>query len=94
MKLRTLLNSVRTRITLWHLSVLVLTLLVYTAGSMAFLWHQLTIELKESLRDDVEVVETFLKPADGRVAWTGHEEKQEREQGRWVEIRSLGGELI
>ena len=94
MKLRTLLNSVRTRITLWHLSVLVLTLLVYMGCSMGFLWHQLNTELKENLRDDVEVVETFLQHAEDRVVWTGHEEHQGREQGRWVEIRSVAGDLI
>jgi len=93
MKLRTVLNSVRTRITLWHLSVLVLTLLIYMGCSMAFLWHQLKVELKKSLREDVEVVETFLRPSGGRVVWTGHEEHQGRE-GRWVEIRSQAGELI
>ena len=93
MKLRTVLNSVRTRITLWHLSVLVLTLLIYMGCSMGFLWHQLNMELRESLRDDVEVMETFLQPSEGRVVWTGHEEHQGREQ-RWVEIRSQAGDLI
>ena len=94
MKLRTVLNSIRTRITVWHLSVLMFTLLIFMGCSMVFLWHQLNIELKKTLLDDMEVVETSLQPSKGHIVWTGHNEHQGREQGRWIEVRSQDGKLI
>lgn len=87
-------KSVRARITLWHLAVLVLTLLVYVLLAQMFLWNQLTKELKASLRDDVEVVERFLEPtAAGEIVWRSHEEGEETPE-RWVEVRHADGRPI
>lgn len=93
MKLSRSFWSIRNRITLWHLGVLVLTLLVYLLFSQMFLWKQLTIELKDRLQDDVEVAEGFLKlSGDGSIAWSGHQEGQGQE--RWIEVRGRDGRLV
>ncbi len=96
MKLNHVFNSIRARITLWHLGVLVATLLVYMLLNQGFLWHQLTIELKDSLRDDVEVVESFLRAAeDGGIVWSGHDDTLVNDgQERWIEVRGLAGGLV
>jgi heavy metal sensor kinase len=86
MRLRPVVQSIRARITLWHLGVLVLILLIYMLFSQMFLWRQLTIELKTRLQDDVEVAESFLKrSSDGRLVWSGH--LVDRLQERWIEVR-------
>lgn len=87
-------RSIRTRITLWHLGVLVLILVLYMLLSQMFLWKQLTIELKASLQDDAEIAENFLKRnQDGRIVWGGHlDEHQDRE--RLFEIRDRQGDLL
>lgn len=94
MKLSHFVKSIRARITLWHLVVLVLTLILFMFFSQMFLWHQLTIELKGSLRDDVEVVESSLQAGTGgKIAWAGHREDL-RGQERWIEVSRLDGETI
>ncbi len=62
-------RSIRTRITLWHLVVLVLTLVAYVLSTQISLWHQLAAELKADLEDEVEEIATlFLQPGpDGNL---------------------------
>ena len=64
MTLRHITQSIRTRITLWHLGVLVFTLGAYILSTQMFLWRQLTVELKTNLQEEAEeVVKLFLKLA-------------------------------
>jgi heavy metal sensor kinase len=95
MTLRKISRSIRTRITLWHLGVLVLTLLAYVLSTQMFLWHQLTVELKTSLEEEAdEVVELFLKRApDGHFVWQGHLDKDDRQE-YWIAISHVDGVLI
>lgn len=94
MTLRTLSQSIRTRITLWHLAILVLTLGAYVLSIQMFLWHQLTIELKTNLQEEAEVVvKLFLKLApDGHFVWRGHQE--DTKQKYWIAASHLDGVLI
>lgn len=91
-----LFKSIRARITLWHLLVLTVTLLVYILLSLAFLWRQLTVELKTSLRNDIEVVENVLqRDPDGNIVWGGHSDGQEKGEWRlWVEVRDQSGGVV
>lgn len=94
MTLRRITQSIRTRITLWHLGVLVLTLGAYILSTQMFLWHQLTVELKTNLQEEAEeVVNLFLKLApDGHFVWRGHQESTK--QSYWVAASHLDGVLI
>jgi heavy metal sensor kinase len=71
MNLRLRTRSIRTRITLWHLVVLILTIGAYVLSTQISLWHQLTAELKADLKEEVEEIATlFLQPdPDGNLVW-------------------------
>jgi len=94
MTLRHITQSIRTRITLWHLGVLVLTLGAYILSTQMFLWRQLTVELKTNLQEEAEeVVKIFLKLApDGHFVWRGH--KESTKQNYWIAASHLDGVLI
>jgi len=94
MTLRHITQSIRTRITLWHLGVLVFTLGAYILSTQMFLWRQLTVELKTNLQDEAEeVVKLFLKLApDGHFVWRGH--KENTKQNYWIAASHLDGVLI
>lgn len=96
MNLRRVFKSIRARITFWHLGVLTLTILVFMIFSQVFLWKQLHIELKASLRDDVEMVERFLEAGSGgEIVWSGHEMLDQNDgQKRWIEVVRPDGRLI
>jgi len=81
MNLRLHARSIRTRITLWHLGVLVLTLGVYVISTQIFLWHQLTNELKTDLQEEAdEIADLFLKPGpNGDLVWQEHQNYTEKE---------------
>ena len=94
MTLRRITHSIRTRITLWHLGILVLTLGAYILSTQMFLWHQLTVELKTNLQEEAEeVAKIFLKLApDGHFVWRGHQANTK--QNYWFAISHLDGVLI
>jgi len=94
MSLRHITHSIRTRITLWHLGVLIATLAVYILTVQIFLWHQLTSELQTNLQEEAEeVARLFLKrSADGHFVWRGHQESTK--QIYWIGVSHLDGVLI
>lgn len=94
MTLRRITHSIRTRITLWHLGVLVITLGAYILSTQMFLRHQLTVELKTNLQEKAEeVAMLFLKLApDGHFVWRGHQE--DTKQDYWIAVSHLDGVLI
>jgi len=94
MTLRHITQSIRTRITLWHLGVLVLTLGAYILSTQMFLWRQLTVELKTNLQEEAEeIANLFLKLAsDGHFVWRGHQERTK--QNYWIAASHLDGVLI
>lgn len=96
MSLRPFPKSVRARITLWHLGVLILTTLFFMLFSHLFLWNQLRNELDSSLQDDFEIAEDMLVPGDGgKIVWRGHEDFSDADgQRRWIEARLLDGRVI
>jgi len=71
MSLRLRAHSIRSRITLWHLGVLVFTIGAYVLSTQLSLWHMLTAELKADLKEEVEEIATlFLQPGpDGNLVW-------------------------
>lgn len=89
-------KSIRARITLWHLGVLILTILLFMLFLQAFLWRQLHVELRSSLHDDVEMVERFLEPdGDGNIVWRSHDGFGEDQiEGRWIEVLYPDGREI
>ncbi len=76
MNLRLHAQSIRSRITLWHLGVLVLTIGVYVFSTQISLWHMLTAELKADLEEEIEeIVTLFLQPGpDGNLVWQENQE--------------------
>lgn len=74
-------RSIRTRITLWHLGVLTLTLTVFVITTQMFLKRQLTTELKTSLEEEVDEIATlFLKPDEsGNLVWRENHDDIENE---------------
>ncbi len=74
-------RSIRTRITLWHLGVLVFTLGAYVFSTQVSLWHQLNAELKANLKEEVEEIATlFLQPSpDGNLVWKKNQDIIENE---------------
>jgi heavy metal sensor kinase len=74
-------RSIRTRITLWHLVVLVITLGAYVFSTQISLWHQLNAELKADLKEEVEEIATlFLQPGqDGNLVWKENQDITENE---------------
>lgn len=94
MSLRHITHSIRTRITLWNLGVLIVTLAVYILTVQIFLWHQLTSELQTNLQEEAEeVAKLFLKrSADGHFVWRGHQESTK--QVYWIGVSHLDGVLI
>jgi len=87
-------TSIRTRITLWHIVILMVILALYTFSVQLFLRYQLTSELKASLIDEAEeVVSLFLqRGADGHFVWRGHQENAE--YAYWVTVSHVDGLLV
>lgn len=90
-------RHVRTRLTIWYVSVLAGTLALYVAGSSIFLFLNLRGELDHSLDQDIETVESLLTfGPDGRLILspTHSEQGEEPDQGRLMEILSPEGGLL
>lgn len=87
-------KSIRTRITLWNIAILILTLLAFILATQLFLWRQLSRELETNLREEAsEVARLFLKRApDGHFVWKGHQ--PDTKQVYWVAVTQLDGMLI
>jgi len=81
--LRPRLPSVRIRLTLWYLAMLLAALVLYAVGVYVVVWRSLLAEVDQRLHDDVENVEQLVtRTADGAMAWrpivpSGHEEAHE-----------------
>ncbi len=86
--------SIRTRITLWHLAVLMVTLAIYIFFIQSFLRYQLASELKINLIEEAEeVVTLFLKRGtDSHFVWRGHQESVQ--QSYWIAASHIDGILI
>jgi heavy metal sensor kinase len=90
-------QHVRTRLTVWYVSVLAGILALYVAASSIFLFVNLRRELDYSLAEDIETVEGLLKFApDGRLilSATHTEPGEESDQGRLMEILTPEGSVL
>ncbi len=92
-------RHVRTRLTLWYLAVLAGALILYGAGTSAFLFFNLRLELDRHTIQDLETIEGLLSfGPDGvlRLASDSRDEEQEHEaeQERFMEVRDLSGALL
>lgn len=98
MKMRFRVKHIRTRVTLWYLSVLGVTLLFYSLGISALLLWQLQRQLGTHAIEDIETVEglLFFRP-DGKVQlredYHNHPESR-RVQERLLEVLSVNGEIL
>jgi heavy metal sensor kinase len=90
------LKSIRARIALWHLCTLAATLLLYMMINLAFLWQEELSELKESLVDDLQLVENYFALTDDKqLVWRGDEgDLVQGGDQRWIELRNLHQGLI
>src|SRR5262249_55322026 len=90
-------QHVRTRLTIWYVSVLAGILALYVAGSSIFLFLNLRRELDHSLVEDIETTEGLLRFASGgALILSGNhtEPGEEPDQGRLMEILSPEGGLL
>ena len=91
-------QSIRFRLTIWYAGTLLVLLLLYGGGLLAFVSQSLSHDLDYRLRSDFEVVETMLeRTPDGRVRWLGPQHPHEAEdlgQQIWAEAWSTEGELL
>ncbi len=88
-------KSIRARLTIWHLAVLILNILLFMGMSQVFLWNQLQTELNNSLTDDVEMVESLLSSGPAGIVWSGHKELENTGgKQRWIEVLGSDGSPI
>jgi heavy metal sensor kinase len=90
-------QHVRTRLTVWYVSVLGGILALYVAASSIFLFLNLRRELDHSLVEDIETVEGLLSfgPAGNLILSAAHTDPgEEPDQGRLLEIVTREGSLL
>src|SRR5439155_4606160 len=92
-------RHVRTRLTLWYVAVLGGVLVLYVAGTSAFLLQRLRHQLDTNLADQVEQLEPQLSFAsDGslRIAPIVRDEPADTEHAprQYIDIRSLDGSVL
>lgn len=90
-------RSVRVRLTLWHLTALVIVLLLYAGGVFAFVRHSLVADLDRQLQEDFNRAEdSFHQNPDGTLSWlvADHDPDAtdpEATQGPWACVWALDG---
>ena len=88
------LQSIRTRLTVWHVLVFGGILVLFAAGTSAFLIVTLNRQLDDSLKEDVEIVEQVLvQSSEGSFPLDTHPNPVSRLE-RFMEIWSPGGQLL
>src|SRR5690348_17304709 len=91
-------QNVRTRLTVWYVSILAAALLIYGGVSSAVLLLQLRSELDHLAIEDLETVEGFLTfNSDGRVFLRNdyHDHPYPTtEQQRYMEVWAVDGTLL
>jgi hypothetical protein len=89
-------RHVRSRMALWYVLVLGVLLLVYAAGTSAYLFHSLREQLDDNLLEDAETVEGLLRvTVDGGVELEStHAEEHEPSPLRFVEVWSPESTLL
>ncbi len=90
-------QDLRVRLTIWYAGALLVLLLIYGGGVLAFVWRSLSAELDQRLREDYEVAELMLeRSARGEVSWRvdSHHEGEELEDQVSAEAWSPDGELL
>lgn len=91
-------RRVRTRMTLWYVSVLAGVLILYACGTSLFLYFNLRSELDRNLIRDFEMVQSLLEMApDGTIGLKEHYHEEEEFDGgveRLLEVWSLEGRLL
>ena len=91
-------RDVRTRLTLWYVSVLAAVLLIYGAGTSALVLHQLRSELDRLASDDLESVEGLLSfNQSGSLVFREdyHDHPYPAEvQDRFLEVRAENGSVL
>src|ERR1051326_8775275 len=85
-------RSVRVRLTLWHIAVILLVLAVYAGGVYSFVRNNSSRLLDERLHDDFDWASDMLaQRPDGTIA--PYDETGEGDSP-WLQVYSLKGELL
>src|SRR5438270_13617879 len=85
-------RSVRVRLTLWHIAVILLVLAVYAGGVYSFIRNNSSRLLDERLHDDFDWASDMLaQRPDGTIA--AYEETGEGDSP-WLQVWSLDGHLL
>lgn len=89
-------RNVRSRLTLWYVSVLGVLLVAYAAGSLFFLFLSMREQFDHNLREDVETVESLLvNEPNGSVALRSrHDDDEDSRLQRFVEVWSLDNAVL
>ncbi len=88
--------SIRMRLTGWYAVVLAVMLIVYATASFLAVRHEFIEQLDDQLHDDFESAEdSFVRTADGRVAWTADRHHDpDSDEARVYEAWSTSGEQV
>ena len=89
-------SSIRTRLTLWYVSLLAVVLLLFSAGSSMFFFVHLREQMDDRLAQDIESLETHLqKGADGHVGLVAIGGEENDAAPDWLlEVWSSNGALL
>src|SRR5438045_2319235 len=89
--------SIRTRLTLWYVSLLAIVLLLFSAATAIFFFVHLREQLDTRLSQEIESLETHLqKGSDSHVTLSaiGGDENDASALDWLVEVWSVNGELL
>lgn len=87
--------GVRTRLTLWHVAVMVVVLAVYAAGVFTFVSRSVSHALDVQLRSDYTwAAEMWETRPDGTLTWFEADDVAQDEDKPWLQVWSQEGELL
>ncbi len=89
--------SIRLRLTVWFVAILVLILVFYSGLTGVLLWRNLARALNHHLEEDFHFAAQFLERDDTGVSWRGGAVRDVGYEGgvrRWVEVWDPAGRLV
>ena len=88
-------HSVRRRLTLWYVAVMIVVLGVYAAVVYSFVTQNVSESLDQQLRRDFQwAAATVYQTREGIFTWTDPQEIVAEEDLPWVQVWSEAGELL
>src|SRR5437762_832792 len=90
-------GSLRSRLTLWYLTVFGAILVLYVAGTSTFLYFGLRQFLDDDLAEDIERTESlvqFMADSSVQLAAAVRDEDPDKQEALYIEILSPEGRIL